>query len=343
MFNSRKKRITLTFLGFLFIVPVFLLVRFGLFAVRPADSGAAAQTFVVQEGQSLKEVAEELEKGKIITDRTLFMLWAQVMGYSKRIKAGEYRLSPDTPPIRILEKLERGAIITHPVTIPEGFTSKQIADLLDQKGLVDKKRFLSLTHDPALLKRYGISGPSLEGYLYPDTYQYGRGISASSAIDAMVKRFWQLIEPLQERAQERNMTIRDVVTLASIVEKETGVPEERPIIASVFLNRMSRRMRLESDPTVIYGLADFNGNITRKDLLTPTPYNTYIIRGLPPGPIANPGIDSVKAVLYPVESKYLFFVSRNDGSHYFSRTLAEHNRAVRIYQKKKRSRRKSTS
>jgi len=322
MFSSRKKKVVLIFLGFLFLVPVLLLVRFGFFAFRPADSGAAAQTFVVREGQSLKEVAEELEKEEIITDRTLFMLWAQVMGYSKRIKAGEYRLSPDTPPIRILEKLERGVIITHPVTIPEGFTSKQIADLLDQKGLVDEERFLSLTHDPALLKRYGISGPSLEGYLYPDTYQYGRGISASSAIDAMVRRFWQLVEPLQERAQERNMTIRDVVTLASIVEKETGVPEERPIIASVFLNRMSRRMRLESDPTVIYGLAAFNGNITRKDLLTPTPYNTYIIRGLPPGPIANPGIDSIKAVLYPVESKYLFFVSKNDGSHYFSRTLA---------------------
>jgi len=248
-------------------------------------------------------------------------------------------LSADMPPLRILEKLARGEIITHAVTIPEGFTKVQIGDLLEQKGIIKKQEFLGLTDNREIVESYGLSGPSLEGYLYPDTYQFGRGISAKMTVNTMVKRFEEIAAPLKERIEEVGMSLEEVTTLASIVEKETGQGKERPLIAAVFLNRLKKRMRLASDPTVIYGITDFNGNLTRKDLEEKTPYNTYVNYGLPPGPIANPGLESIKAVLYPADTDYLYFVSRNDGSHQFSKTLAEHNRAVQTYQKRRRSRR----
>jgi UPF0755 protein len=177
----------------------------------------------------------------------------------------------------------------------------------------------------------------LEGYLFPDTYQFGRGISPSLIIDAMVKRFWQMVGPLTDRAKETGMTMQEIVTLASIVEKETGQPSERPLIASVFLNRLKSGMRLESDPTVIYGLENFDGNLRKKDLVQRSPYNTYVIHGLTPGPICNPGLESIKAVIFPAKTDYLYFVSKNDGSHHFSRTLSEHNQAVERYQKGKKT------
>jgi UPF0755 protein len=287
----------------------------------------------------LNEVAGELEEKKIITNKNLFLLWARLMGYSRNIKAGEYRLNSGISPLKILDILSKGIIITHAVTIPEGFNRKKIGELLGKRGLVDEEEFLSLSGDPDVARRYGISGPSLEGYLYPDTYQFGLGMPAMSIIDVMVKRFWEMVGPLQEETKQLGLNVEEVVTLASIVEKETGRPEERPIIASVFVNRLKNRMRLESDPTVIYGLEDFNGNLIKKHLSRPTPYNTYVIRGLPPGPIANPGQKAIEAVLYPAKTDYLYFVSKNDGSHYFSKTLSEHNQAVAIYQKKRRSRR----
>jgi UPF0755 protein len=158
----------------------------------------------------------------------------------------------------------------------------------------------------------------------------------------MVGRFWQVVNPLKERMDKVGMKLQEVITLASIVEKETGLAEERSTIASVFLNRLKKGMRLESDPTVIYGIKDFGGNLTRKDLNKATPYNTYVIRGLPPGPIANPGLEAIRAVLYPAKTDYLYFVSKNDGSHHFSKTLSEHNKAVQIYQKDRRRRRGKT-
>ena len=307
--------------GMFFLFTVFLSMGFGLYFLSPAEKDGKEQIIIVREGLPLKEIVDELERRKVITNKVLFMLWARLMGYSRKIKAGEYLLSPNMAPVKILEKLTRGAIITHSITVPEGFTKKQIAELLDRKGLANKQQFLSLS----------------------DAYQFGRGISASTVIDAMVKHFWQVVTPLKGRMEEARLRVEEVITLASIVEKETGRPRERPTIASVFLNRLKRGMRLYSDPTVIYGLKDFNGNLTRKDLLKPTPYNTYIIHGLPPGPIANPGLESIKAVLYPARTDYLYFVSKNDGSHHFSKTLSDHNRAVRIYQKKRRIKSGKTS
>jgi UPF0755 protein len=336
-------RVIASLLGLLFLLGIFLAVGFGYYLVSPAHKGAQKQVFVVRDGASLKEVAVELERNNLIKNGRFLLLWARLMGYGKDIKAGEYALSADMPPVKILNSLRLGIIVIHPVTIPEGFTLEQIGTLLDEKGLLDGKEFISLTMDPEISRRYGLTGDSLEGYLYPDTYHFSRGLPALSIIDTMVKRFRQMTSPFVARAEEVGMKMEDVVTLASIVEKETGMSEERPLIASVFLNRLKKKMRLDSDPTVIYGLKDFDGNLKKTDLADPSPYNTYVIRGLPPGPIANPGLDSIRAVLYPAQTDYLYFVSKNDGSHYFSKTIAEHNNAVRIYQKRKRSRQKPHS
>jgi UPF0755 protein len=318
-----------------------LVIGFGYYLVNPAKEGARDQVFHVKEGATLNAVAGELENNELIASKRLFLLWARIKGYGKDIKAGEYRLNAGMPPIKIINTLRAGAIITHPVTIPEGFTMEQIGALFQEKGLVDKDTFLSMAKNPEIAGKYNIPGRDLEGYLYPDTYHFGRGISARSAIDTMIKRFRQVVDPLKDRAEEVGIPLEDVIILASIVEKETGRGDERPLIASVFLNRLKRKMRLESDPTVIYGIEDFNGNLRRKDLARRTPYNTYVIRGLPQGPIANPGLDSIKGVLYPAETKYLYFVSKNDGSHYFSKNLKEHNKAVNRYQKKRRRRKKT--
>jgi len=297
----------------------------------------------VHKGSTLREVIDDLEKKGIIANKTPLLLWNKFSGHGARIKAGEYRLNSGMAPLGVLQILSKGSIITHPVTIPEGFTIKQIAEELEKKGLADRARFSALAGDPDVVKSYGISGPSLEGYLYPDTYRFGRGQPAISIIDVMVKRFFEVTKPLEERVGESGMTLQQVITLASLIEKETGQREERAVIASVFLNRLKRGMRLESDPSVIYGIRDFNGNLTRKDLGEATPYNTYVINGLPSGPIANPGEESIKAVLYPADTDYLYFVSKNNGSHHFSKTLREHNRAVKIYQRKGRRNRTKTS
>ncbi|MBN1831297.1 MAG: endolytic transglycosylase MltG [Deltaproteobacteria bacterium] len=327
------KRAILLLSGLLFLVILLLVVSAVRFLITPAEQEGREQVLFVQKGLSLNQVASELERRNIIVSKALFGLWGKIMGSSRRIKAGEYRLSPNMPPIRILEILTTGAVITYPVTFPEGYTIEQIADVLDSNELVEKEEFVILAHKPAVLKQYNIVGPSLEGYLYPDTYHFPRGISPSAAIDAMISRFRQLTGPLEKRAEVLGMTMEEVIILASIVEKETGLGDERPKIASVFLNRLKQGMRLESDPTVIYGINGFNGNLTRKDLEEPTLYNTYVIRGLPIGPIANPGLEAIKAVLFPEETDYLYFVSKNDGSHHFSKTLSDHNMAVRFYQR----------
>jgi UPF0755 protein len=330
-----SQRLILFTIGICFLVGVFLLIGFAYFAMTPADKDGDQKVFYVRPGATLRHVAGELQEMGLITSKSLFLLWARTMGYGKHIKAGEYRLSPAMSPIQILHTLHKGIVVTHPVTIPEGFTVQQISEALVEKGLADKEEFLSLARDPHTARRYGISEAGLEGYLYPDTYHFSKGIAAVDIIDVMVRRLLEVVAPHRERMEQLGMSLEEVITLASIVEKETGRAEERPVIASVFLNRLAQNMRLESDPTVIYGVEEFDGNLTRKDLREATPYNTYVIQGLPPGPIASPGRDAILAVLYPADTQYLYFVSKNDGSHHFSTTLEEHNRAVNVYQRRR--------
>ncbi len=330
-----KRALIFTSALLIFILFSFLGLYFGYFLISPPGIDKKEEIFIVKKGSGLKKVANELEGRALIKSKDLFMLWAILKGGTKDIKAGEYSLNQSMTPARILNILATGAIKTYPLTIPEGLTAEQIADIIAKKNLVNKREFISLVRDKALVASCNIGGPSLEGYLFPDTYVISRDLDARELIDLMVNRFWNIFNALV-MDQKTSMPVKDIVTLASIVEKETGLAVERPIIASVFLNRLKKGMRLESDPTVIYGLKDFDGNLKRKDLHAPSPYNTYINYGLPLGPIANPGRESLMAVINPTETDYLYFVSKNDGSHHFSATLIEHNRAVVRYQKRHR-------
>ena len=332
-FSGKTKRTVLLGASYSLLLCLLLTAVWVHHALQPVNTTGENRDFVVDEGATLNQVAADLKTAHMIRSSILFRLAGRFKGYDHHIKTGEYRLNGAMPPLKILEILKEGRIITHPITIPEGFTLNQIAELLDQKGLSNKASFIQQAKDKSRIAQLDLSGDTLEGYLYPDTYRFRRNESADKIIDVMVNRFRNIVTPHETGIKDTGMTLKQVITLASIVEKETGSPEERPMIARVFLNRLKKNMRLESDPTVIYGINNFNGNLTKKDLKTKTPYNTYVIKGLPPGPIANPGLSSIKAVLNPAEGNYYYFVSKNNGTHYFSKTLKEHNRAVRRFQK----------
>lgn len=309
-------------------------------AVSPVRAGAppAPTGFDVEPGASLASVAHRLEQRGLIRSALAMRAWARLSTRDPRLKIGEYELSPTLSTPEILEILASGRVRTHPVVIPEGIRAVEIADRLAAAGLAERAQFLAVVFDPESPERFDVEGPTLEGYLYPDTYRFSRGLGAETIARTMVERFRSVHRELRAETPT-TLSMRELVTLASIVEKETGVPEERPLIAAVFLNRMRRGMRLETDPTVIYGIADFDGNLRRVHLEDASnPYNTYRIPGLPPGPIANPGREALRAVLEPADTDYLYFVSRNDGTHVFSTTYSQHARAVVQFQKQRRRR-----
>jgi UPF0755 protein len=300
---------------------------------QPAGEGTQQSLFQITPGHRFDQIASQLNSSGIIQKPAYFRMIARYKNMDKKIRAGEYLLSPAMSPNQILDIMVSGKVYLHKVTIPEGFNLYQIAALFSDAGLVSETGFIQSAGNADLVHQKDINAATFEGYLYPDTYFFPRGSSAEGIISAMVDRFKNAMLPEYETlARNRGFTVHQIVTLASIIEKETGSDQERPLIASVFYNRIKKNMRLESDPTVIYGIENFDGNITRRHLSEHTPYNTYRISGLPPGPIANPGIQSIKAALYPAESDYLFFVSRNDRTHQFSRNKEEHDRAVRLYQ-----------
>ena len=309
----------------------------GLFlslSVPPSTGEELIEAINIPAGTSLDQVAQILHKKDIIRNHTLFSLLARCRGVEADIKSGEYQFSNQMLPNEVLSKLIRGEQIKYSITIPEGLDLVEIASLYEKMGLVNKERFVQLATDPTFISSLGVEAKTLEGYLFPDTYRFIRNIGEKNIIRRMVKRFNEAYnQQFREREKELGLTQREVITLASMIEKETAYSKERPLISAVFHNRLKKNMRLQCDPTVIYGLDSFTGRLTIKDLRTYTPYNTYRIRGLPPTPIANPGIDSIRAVLYPANVDYLYFVSKNNGTHYFSTTLEEHNRAVFKYQR----------
>ena len=305
-------------------------------SLLPAAGSGAEQIFTVSRGDSLARVARDLESVGLIRSAVAVEWLGRFRGIAARLHAGEYLLSPAQTPGEILGTLTRGAVATYAVVIPEGFTADQIADRLGQAGLVDPASFRAAVRDPAFVAEVGVPGASLEGYLFPETYRLARGLAPREIAGVMVDHFRAAWAEVAARAAEKDLSMHEAVTLASIVEKETGVPEERPRIAAVFRNRLARGMRLETDPTVIYGIEDFDGNLRRRDLENAdNPYNTYRIRGLPPGPIASPGLGSLRAVVEPAPGDDLYFVSRNDGTHTFSRTYREHVIAVDKYQRRR--------
>jgi UPF0755 protein len=312
----------------------------------PSRPGDPLQVFEIGPGDTLTEVAQRLQEEDLLPDRPLFgsrvlVAFARLRGNDREIKSGEYDIDPGMPPIRILELLVSGSTKTHPVTLSEGLRLDEIASRLERAGVVDAESFLKRARDPEFTGSLGIDAATLEGYLYPETYRFERNTPPEDVLRRMVEEFRsQWTQTDWEHLQNSQKTLHEVVTLASIVEKESAVPAERPLIAAVFLNRLKRRMRLQSDPTVIYGIletqGDFDGNLRRRDLKVDTAYNTYTNGGLPPGPIASATIDSIRAVLEPEKAPYLYFVSRNDGTHEFSTNLKQHNRAVNRYQRRGR-------
>lgn len=288
--------------------------------------------FQIRMGQNLKTVSTNLQDKGIITNSFLFQMVVRFKGLDKKIQAGEYTFIGNVTPEQVIKKLVQGKVTLYKITIPEGYNIKETAQLIEEKGFCNAGKFVALCHEKEYLESFGLSADSLEGYLFPETYFFPKGTTCTQIISAMISRFNKSFpQEWDDRAKSLGLSRHDVVILASIIEKETGSAPERPLISSVFHNRLKKGMRLESDPTVIYGIKNFDGNITRKHLRTPTPYNTYTMRGLPKGPIANPGKLSLKAALYPVTSPYLFFVSKKNGTHYFSKTVQEHNRAVKKY------------
>jgi len=294
--------------------------------------------FYVSRGEPFASVLRRLEAQGLIYDHRIVSLWARLWSLDRKIHWGHYRFELPMAPRQIVNQMVPGIGAFRRVTVPEGLTLAEVADLMENSGLGKKEKLLKEAENPELLSQAGIAGKKLEGYLFPTTYYFTPVTTEREILLAMVEQFQQSFTPaMREQAKELGLSIHEVVTLASMIEKETALPAERLLVSAVFHNRLKRRIALQSDPTVIYGLRRFSGNLTRRDLQQRTPYNTYLVPGLPPGPICNPGLAALEAALAPPAVPYLYFVSKNDGTHLFSATISEHNRAVNRYQKEKRS------
>lgn len=303
----------------------------------PVSADKSEVVFEVAPGESVTAVAHELQNKNLVRNASVFLYYSRFTNQSSKIKVGEYSLNQAMTPDEILSVLVSGKSIARSLTIVEGLTIFDIGTILEKAGIGTRQEFFALVQDKTFIKTMlGEELNSLEGYLFPETYKFTKFESMKSIVSQMVRRFllvWKEVEPL---AKELNWSRNQVVTFASIVEKETGAGADRPIVSSVFHNRLEKKMRLQTDPTVLYGMAMKLGfmpnNITKNDLLTPTEYNSYTNAGLPPTPISNPGKESLMAAVKPISSKYLYFVSRNDGTTVFSETLEKHNAAVKTFQ-----------
>ncbi len=289
----------------------------------------------IPEGMTFNQVSRLLEQKELLSSRAIFVFWGRLLGLQYSIKSGLYRFEGPVSDYEILKKLTKGDVALIRVTIPEGFNLLQIAKRLDKLGITERDAFLEATRDRALLDSLDIDAPSVEGYLFPDTYFFPKKTAPERVIREMVKNLRAHIsDEMKAQAERLGLTERQYLTLASLIEKEAEVDEERPLISAVFHNRLKRGMPLESDPTAVYGIEPPPKRITPNDLKRDTPYNTYLHKGLPPGPIASAGLKSIKAALYPARVPYLFFVATNNGRHHFSVTNHEHQRAIRRYRGK---------
>lgn len=307
---------------------------FGHYALTPGPTKIEpTSTVFIPRGTTVAGIGTLLDEAKLIHDDLRFGLLTKLMRVSAKLPAGEFKLSTNQTPVDVINELVAARPIQHQITIAEGLNISEIADIFHNNDWADKSRFMALCGDPQFINELGLTElESLEGYLFPDTYRLMRPASDEKVlIRKLVNRSLDVWQGLDRG--ESSLSRHQVFTLASIVEKETGKAEERSLIAAVFLNRLHKKMKLQSDPTVIYGITDFDGALTKIQLRTKTAYNTYQIPGLPPGPICSPGREALQAVLTPADSKYLYFVSKNDGSHHFSKSLREHNRAVNRYQR----------
>lgn len=323
----------------LFLLVVFLLLSGGaglwfrsyLTTVSP---GTGEVVIVIPKGTGVRGIGALLAADGLLKDDVRYLGMVALSGLRAKLQAGEYSIPRGLTPPEVLQLLARGSTLRHHVTIPEGLTVEQVAAVFARDGWIRLEPFLALARDAEFIKKVGVDAPSLEGYLFPETYTLVRNeTTEQSVLRMMVDRFQRVWGDVHTPEEAHGLNRRQLLILASMVEKETGAETERPLIARVFLNRLDRKMRLQSDPTVIYGIREFNGNLTKADLQRATPYNTYVIPALPAGPICNPGRAALEAVVRPAASDALYFVSKNDGTHVFSSNLADHNRAVKIYQR----------
>lgn len=319
------------------VVTLAALAAFSLFYLvlqmsLPGQELEEPFTIEIQRGDTLRDAVSVLAGAGLIRDEKMFLALGKLTGLERRLTPGKYRYEGRPSQFRVYLSLERGEVLPWEVTVVEGDTLREIGRKLAGQQLVDEEDFTRLSRDRDFLRNLDIEAPSLEGYLYPDTYRFIKGDMAEVILSSMVRRLREVFDDeLAERARQLGMTEHKVLTLASIIEREAMLDSERPLISAVYHNRMKKRLRLQADPTAIYGIKPLSAGVTREDIRRRTPYNTYAINGLPPGPISSPGIKSIRAALFPADADYLFFVSNNDGSHTFSVTHREHMKAVRKY------------
>ena len=304
---------------------------------EPFKGYAGAEQLVeIAPGSSTRTIGDALVAAGVVRNLATFRAALWRTGAARTLEAGTYHFDAPMAAIDVIQKIARGDTWVKRITFPEGLNAMEMARLFEQQGFGQAASFVAAARDPQPVSSLDPAARDLEGYLFPETYSLPPKTSATKLVHLMAARFAQLFTPeMRQSAEAHGLTLRDAVTLASIVEKETADPSERPIVAAVYLNRLKIGMGLQSDPTVIYALEQagrYNGNLTREGLEFDSPYNTYRYRGLPPGPIASPGLASLKAAVAPAEVDYLYFVSRNDGTHVFARTLAEHNANVQKFQ-----------
>ena len=317
---------------------VYPVVEFGRGLLEPPSRVEESRLFRVRSGEPFSSVATRLQAEGLVRNARALTWLARLRALDGKLQVGEYEISSRLHAEEVIAILTSGRVKTWPLTVPEGSRASKIARRLAGGEIAEPGAFEAAVENPELAARLNLPADRLEGYLYPDTYEFPRGLKASQVAQVMVRQFdrvWK--KEIESAALESALSRHQIVTLASIVEKETAAAEERPLIAAVFLNRLRRGMRLETDPTVIYGIPNFNGNLRRRDLENAdNPYNTYRIPGLPPGPIGNPGLAALLSVVEPAETDYLYFVSKNDGTHQFSTTYRQHVDAVNRYQRRRR-------
>jgi len=315
---------------------LFLLGQAVIFARIPQDTTAESRLVVVKKGTRLADVANMLRQEDLVRSSWLFTLYSAAV-HRGRIMAGEYELTKDLSIAEITGKMASGQRKIYTLKIVEGYNLQGVADSLEKGAIMDKDAFFQVAGKAEFLTRLGIAEDSLEGYLWPDTYYFSKETDVDVFLEKIARRTLAFFEKeeVKKRMGELHLSMHDVLTLASMIEKEAKIEEEKPLISAVFHNRLALGMSLDSDPTVMYGLGMFPKPLSRADLNTPTAYNTYRLRGLPKGPICSPSRSSLLAALQPAQSDALYFVSRNDGTHVFSRRMEEHDRYVTKYQRSK--------
>ena len=327
-----------SFVGILAAVVLGILLAFySLILLWPQGNPYDSVKVTIPKGASLKEVSTTLQDYNIIRNERSFLLAVKTLGYEKDMPAGRFKLVKASTNFDIIDQLVNGMQVNKRVTILEGWTIDVIAKELHDKIGIDQDEFKSACTNELLLWKWGISEKTVEGYLFPNTYLFSEEEDVQDIIGRMINEYKQRITlEFRDRMQELGMEEKEIITLASIIEGEAIYDKERAIISGVYHNRLNIGMRLQADPTIQYIIDDSPRRLLNKDLKIKSPYNTYLNKGLPPGPINNPGIESIKAALYPAETDYIYFVARGDGYHTFSRTKEEHNIAKRKFQKIRR-------